>query len=213
MSLEPLVKVDGIWWPKSERGLQGDLKSLADVENLILPKCKQRRTAIQAGGAAGLWARELSNSFETVYSFEPNPTLYECLKRNTESNHNVFAWPFGLWHEEAFGTPGGIKDWNMGSWSIKLGEGDGILRTVDSFYLKDVDLMLLDIEGAEVNALKGATDTIARCKPVIVVETKEACLREFGFSKYDLRVALKEMGYRLADTFHGGRDELWLPKY
>ena len=43
-------------------------------------------------------------------------------------------------------------------------------RSIDSFELDNVDLIHLDIEGFEDTALRGAIDTIERCKPVIISE-------------------------------------------
>ncbi len=42
---------------------------------------------------------------------------------------------------------------------------------IDSLELPRVDLIKLDIEGMEMDALTGATQTIARCQPIVLVET------------------------------------------
>jgi FkbM family methyltransferase len=41
---------------------------------------------------------------------------------------------------------------------------------VEKLRLKRVDLIKIDIEGEEYNALKGATKTIKRFKPKIIIE-------------------------------------------
>lgn len=205
-----LVQREGVWWPKTERGLQGDLQSLDDVEDHILPHCKQRRYAVQAGGAVGLWPKKLAEYFEEVFTFEPNAVLYECLLRNTADTENVNAANIALWEESTTCEMVKPKDWNMGGWHIAPG-GATPAAALDEFELDFVDLIMLDIEGAEDAALYGAERTIERCKPVIVVETKEACMANFGYTKRDLHEHLYALGYRFRTGFHGGRDELWLP--
>lgn len=46
------------------------------------------------------------------------------------------------------------------------------IRTLDSFDLPTIDFMKIDCEGYEFPVLKGAAETLRRCKPVIVVEQK-----------------------------------------
>jgi hypothetical protein len=57
--------------------------------------------------------------------------------------------------------------------------------TIDSLGLDDIDLMQLDLEGFEYDALVGARETIERCKPVIIVESTsdnvDTFLAEFGY--------------------------------
>lgn len=43
--------------------------------------------------------------------------------------------------------------------------------TVDSLALPRVDLVKIDIEGMEVEGLRGAIETIRRCKPILFIET------------------------------------------
>ena len=53
-----------------------------------------------------------------------------------------------------------------------------------------------DVEGYEWHALKGAEDTIRRCKPMIQVELREGPLARHGSSSDCVRAWLKERGYR-----------------
>jgi hypothetical protein len=42
--------------------------------------------------------------------------------------------------------------------------------TIDSLDLRECDAIFLDVEGYEVSALRGASETIARTRPVLMVE-------------------------------------------
>jgi len=45
---------------------------------------------------------------------------------------------------------------------------------IDTLELARVDLIKLDVEGMETEALAGAAQTIARCQPIVLVETVKA---------------------------------------
>src|SRR5262249_25142805 len=44
------------------------------------------------------------------------------------------------------------------------------VRALDSYELERVDAMKIDVEGAELDVLKGATRTIERARPLLLVE-------------------------------------------
>ena len=61
-----------------------------------------------------------------------------------------------------------------GSQRTTAAEGDGFntvrLVALDTLDLQRVDFMKVDIEGMEEKALRGAAETIKRCRPVLYVE-------------------------------------------
>jgi hypothetical protein len=65
--------------------------------------------------------------------------------------------------------------------------------TLDSIKPKDVDLIHLDVEGHEYNALKGAVKTITKYKPLIVVEMTEKTDKIYAL--------MKKLKYEEVDTF------------
>lgn len=64
---------------------------------------------------------------------------------------------------------------------------------IDTLELARVDLIKLDIEGMETEALAGAVQTIARCQPIVLVETAKA-------DREDLRAWLSQRDYVTIDA-------------
>jgi Methyltransferase FkbM domain len=75
------------------------------------------------------------------------------------------------------------------------------LETIDALVercgLDRLDLVKLDIEGSEIDALEGATTAMARFHPTILPEAEDARLASQGRDKDDLRQAVAAIGYEL----------------
>jgi FkbM family methyltransferase len=160
--------------------------------------CKHFRTAVQAGGSIGYWPRRMAERFELVYTFEPEPLIRECLVKNL-AGYNVIVRPEALGPEK---TRCAISRRGFGSHVVV--EGDDIdMVTIDSLAIEDLDLLQLDIEGFEIHALIGGSDTIVRCRPVIQVEVLGDMDPIASF--------MRDHAYRLALTL-GGRDHVFVPQ-
>ena len=62
------------------------------------------------------------------------------------------------------------------------------LRTIDSISPERVDLVKLDLEGMEAEALEGAKETIERCRPILFIETIKS-------DKAAISQTLRDAGY------------------
>lgn len=132
------------------------------------------RVAVQAGGNAGMYPRLMSASFDRVVTFEPEPTNYAALVRNVGHLNNVEHYQLALTD-----YPGCVRmegfDQNSGAWRAvpcKPTESQIKSTTIDLIVDGDVDLIQLDVEGAELAAILGAEKTIQRCWPVIMIERR-----------------------------------------
>lgn len=160
------------------------------------------RACVQAGGAAGVWPYRYSMLFEHVHTFEPMPANLECLRKNIEDADNVTVHPFALSDRPESGRMAWNQDErdNYGAAFFRSGDGEVRCVTVDSLCLDRCDLLQLDIEGRELEALKGASDTIGACRPVIVIEEKR-----LAHEKRDYRLPrsfLKRFGYEEVGRIH-----------
>lgn len=146
---------------------------------------KQRRVAVDIGAHVGLWSYWMARDFETLHAFEPMPEHADCFEINLAARQ---GWTL---HRCALGeksgmvriktrTPGSSGDTGVdpdaerSSLRAAVGaEGTEVeMRTLDEFALDNVDFIKIDCEGYEVFVMRGAVDTLKRCKPAIIVEQK-----------------------------------------
>ncbi len=59
-----------------------------------------------------------------------------------------------------------------------------------------VDVVKIDVEGAELLVLKGATQTLAQFSPVVIVEVVDVQLRAMGTSAGELMAFMASQGYK-----------------
>jgi FkbM family methyltransferase len=72
--------------------------------------------------------------------------------------------------------------------------------TIDAMQFPRLDILKLDIEGMELEALEGAAETIDRCKPALIVEAVKVDgevldqkLEEFGYVKFPMHMNVMAM--------------------
>ena len=74
---------------------------------------------------------------------------------------------------------------------------------LESERVPSVALMKLDVDGHECAVLRGATDTIRRFRPLIVMEVAPYVLREVGHELGDLVEIIRSLGYELRSQTTG----------
>lgn len=190
----------GIALPDSEQHFVGTLTRLADegksAEYPVLQKAltflleKHRRIAVDVGAHVGLWSRWLVKRFDFVHAFEPVPEYADIFEMNVPGNRWLHRFALG----EAEGTVG-IRQYpdNTGQAHIS-GEGTLPMRTLDSFELKAVDFLKVDVEGYELQVLKGARETLLRCKPLLVIEQRGCDAINFGRPRDEAMVWMRDLG-------------------
>lgn len=147
----------------------------------------ERRAVVQAGGCVGLWPFFLSKLFGHVYTFEPAPENFRCLRRNVANATNVTAWQAAV-GDKSRGVRLTRPKPHAGLWCVD-GDGDIPMVRLDEV-VGDVaiDAIVLDVEGHEVPALRGAERLITTHHPLVWCEflqhTAEidAFLRAHGYA-------------------------------
>lgn len=160
-----------MWWPEFETGqpVVRDyiIRRVTDV-NVAVKHVRTHGIAVQAGGHVGFFPRQLAKHFSVVFTFEAIPAMAECLRLNMTSYPNVLVTNAAL--GAAAGTAKFAARRSGRSRADEAGELEVTQVTIDSLNLPRCDLIYLDIEGGELAALAGAAETIAKFRPVIVLE-------------------------------------------
>ncbi|MFP6639675.1 MAG: FkbM family methyltransferase [Myxococcota bacterium] len=162
-------------------------------------------TAIDVGAHIGSLAVPLASLVGRegrVYAFEPQRAVYRELYHNLKLNGHDHAVPLLLAVSSEAGflemdppfavqeTPDGPLIQELGFGRIGQGGERVEARTLDSFGFEDVSLIKIDVEGHEVDVLKGAKETILRNHPVLIIEMGNT-------NKKIIEPMLIKEGYRL----------------
>ena len=181
---------------KDEHCIQAVLAEVSDL-GVSLDLCRQFRTAIQAGGNVGVYPMAMAQKFERVYTVEPDAANYEALAINTASQPRVVIRRAAFGQDHSKAAIDQIYPDNIGAHQIKEGNEFDVLP-IDSLGVTDCDLLQLDVEGSEHQAILGAIATIEASWPVITLELKGHGER-YGYTDDDTINLLAGMGYKIAD--------------
>jgi FkbM family methyltransferase len=202
------------WDWQNMRGSVACLKwSFRDLQNLdrTIELVGHRGLAVQAGGNLGLFPKRLAESFDVVYTFEPDPVLFGHLKHNTRGDRmtRVQAALGDVTASVALACRRRDDSGRAVHEGLTHIAGPGELPQIrlDDLALPRCDLLYLDVEGYELRALQGAEATITAYRPVIGVEIN-ANIAHYGASGDDLRAWLTRRGYRR--EFIANSDEVFV---
>ena len=179
--------IDSLWWVTvDKKAFSGPLKELISDHSKFLEYVKEKSIVVQAGGNCGLYARFYGNHFKQVYTFEPQADNFKCLTLNCQGDqYRIYNCGLGKdFRNVSLKHPATAKRSNMGVWQVvEDPSGDVQIITIDSLNLDRCDLIHLDIEGYEPNALLGAEQTITKFKPVLILEEGhgEDIAKMFGY--------------------------------
>ena len=190
-----------MWWPKFDHKPDGNHHMIMSGINAIdevIKHCKNFDVCVQAGGHLGYWPNKLAETFRTVYTFEPDPIVYQCLEKNIK-NAFILAHNCALGEDKK--TIPMRRGSSAGSTRYELGGKIQIIQiAIDDLNLSQCNAILLDIEGYEINALRGAAETIKQFSPVILVE-------ELAANKAILHEYLQSLNYKQIAAI--GKDGIW----
>lgn len=194
-----------MWNDVDEKLLQVNVQIDDFSKALALIPSNRRRCAIQAGGAMGVWPYEISNHFQKVFTFEPNVDNFECLVRNIADKSNIIATNAGLSDTRGFCTTK-LHDSeinNAGAY-YTLPASKGVPQLIlDEIITESVDFIQLDVEGRELQVLRGAKNVIKDSYPVIMVEEKPLPQDvEIGHIVGETEAYLLSLGYKVVHRVH-----------
>jgi FkbM family methyltransferase len=204
-----------IFWHDSYSGNQ-----LALLDRFLRPEMVFVDVGANVGEQTVFAAKRLTRG--RVIAFEPTSSVYDSLMENIALNGfgNVTVVKAGLGERpgelpiytavtrRADGTVNeGVPTLYRTAERGTFVENVPILR-FDDFAaqqgLTRLDVMKIDVEGAEMTVLKGAAESIRRHRPLIIVEVHEGTSRAAGYSPQALLDYVRQLGYRFEGLLSDG---------
>ena len=215
-------KYRDLWVPEGDtKTAPANYKEWEEKGQVIVDLCSGHNTVVQAGGNLGYFAIKLAKHFANVLTFEPMPDTWECMIKNitelSDAGDNIISVNQALGAVEGTARADYVKPDNCGATRLAMNDaGDLDVTTIDKVMgfsnLGSCDLIWLDIEGFEVEALKGAATTIREFNPVIVLENK-GLIPGYGGNLHGAKLVddwlRKEFGYSKHSRMM--RDDIYVP--
>ncbi len=184
---------------------------------LIQKTISKSEIFVDIGANIGLYTCLISPYARRTLSFEPVPFTYRLLKYNIRKFDlaNVDAYPLALSNKENDVdisipmTAEGVPNYYRASIEGPIGNNKRVAniqqRTLDEIVAaegyNDIGIIKCDVEGHELECLKGAAEVLRREKPILLVEVNEkpendekafrlfSFLNSLGYESYILRNA------------------------
>jgi FkbM family methyltransferase len=173
-----------LFWRRKYRILQRLGQTRPDVQ-LVASLCDPNRVSVDIGADVGEFTIGMLASSRSVIAFEPRPAQAHDLA----SMFDAVGVPVRVEAVALSNKPGvttmRVVESEPGRSTIDsdnvLSDVDGgavqsidvPVKRLDDLHLDGVGLIKIDVEGHELAVLLGATDTLARNQPVLVVEAEE----------------------------------------
>lgn len=163
-------------------------------------------------GLYSLFAAQLVGPEGTVLAFEPSQREFERLGHNLALNPSlpVKSLPFGLGDvntqtelkvaDHAHSGQNTLGDFAYENVNCLHTETVSLRRLDDVLVelgIQQVDVIKMDVEGAEFSVLQGAQATLQKYRPLIILELVDQALQNQGASVEKLVELLRGLGYQL----------------
>lgn len=158
--------------------------------------------ALDVGANVGNHSIQFARKFKGVFSFEPNPRVFEVLASNTKRIENIQCFNLGLsdenetlslWEDpQNFGASSAVNRHpsNMHV-NVKVKPLDDM-----SYEEYSISLVKVDVEGMEYKVLLGASKLIDQQKPVVFFE-QHSCEFEGVYDETRSIDLLRSKGYQI----------------
>ena len=144
--------------------------------------------AIDIGCDTFGFAKWLENDFNHIYCFDFR-NRGSHLKKEVKDTSKFTYFNTGLGEEKTvrYTKPGVGRIKGTGNLKVNI-------ETLDSFNLKEIDFIKLDVEGYEEKILNGSKNTILKFKPTVVIEQNKG--------NFDARKLIESWNYKLIDVWN-----------
>lgn len=196
------VEKDGVWEP--------------GIIKLCVDKLRHGGTFLDIGANVGMFSMSVANELHNVaiHAFEPVPANFSILELNLNVNNmedRIVVNNLAVSHHCS--TISMVVNGQLSH--VIQNESKDKLTTVsintvsvdyycDSNEVTDVQLIKCDVEGFELDVLRGAEKVIRSQRPALVLEIEEKWTSRYGYSAKDIFSFLQEFGYSGMPILYSG---------
>lgn len=149
-------------------------KKITEIFHVLI---KDTDIVVDVGAYIGLHTLTMAKLAKHVYSFEPQPLIYQCLSKTIKKQNivnvnlfnvalsNIEGDSFIFTNNDGDASLAGIRDEKFNQMFPCH------LKQLDSYQFNKLDFIKIDVEGSEWQMIAGATKTIVLHRPTIILET------------------------------------------
>ncbi len=162
---------------------------------VFIKSLRPEMVVVDVGANIGFYTLLAASRVKSVLAFEPDPVNFELLKKNVETNHcqNVSCYKLAISDKqgdvEFYENPNNFGDRRIYSFSEANKSYKVSAISLDEFAEKKnikIDLIKIDIQGAEGRALAGMKRILQQPSLELFVEFFPAGLRDSGYDPLDI---------------------------
>ena len=170
---------------------------------------------VDCGANIGLASIYFKNKYPNakIIAIEPEAANYQLLVKNTGQYHDIYCLEAGVWNKT---TDLKIKDVGLGNWGFvteKVDHEDGstvkaisIDKIIEQFGLDKIDVLKIDIEGAEKELFENNSELWLPKVRAVIVELhdgmKEGCSKSFFRAMLPYKFKMQTKGENIICEFY-----------
>jgi FkbM family methyltransferase len=169
---------------------------------------------VEIGANIGASIIPIANKYPSLHfhCVEPIPDFFELLEANAGSYdvknvtlyNNAVAATNGKKIEihTQMGTAGALRSYDN---HVPVGVEQLRAVTLDSLFAeRDVKLIKLDVDGFELEVLRGAALTFKRCEPMCFMEFHTKIMRQLEIDPHEICSFFSDLGYEQVTVYENG---------
>lgn len=136
----------------------------------------------------------------------PAVEFHECAVGDSEGDISFFINTRQSGYSSLGRSPANASDQSITEIRVQIKKLDSLISS------NDIDVVKIDVEGAELGVLRGSTNLLARCRPTIMFESAPPGDDGLGYTKEALWEIFSEQDYAVLVPNRVAHDDLGLTK-
>ena len=153
---------------------------------------KKFNLILDIGAWCGTWSMAMQKYADQIYCYEPNKIHFECLIKNLKTFQHIKL------HNHAVGNRDGkiklTSETATQNTRVLLEEGETVILKLDSMDIHNPDMLKIDVEGLEMEVLKGGHKLLENIEFVMIELNNNS--KKYGSSNKLIQKHMKNLGFK-----------------